>query len=212
MALDEGAVLVQLSRAVFVSFLAERPKALQIYLEQGVSRLWRVANFMLSDYLAVELPHGQAPRSGNGEVQAAPAPQPPSAPQSRPRSPPPQALAHKSAPSNTAAAMDAAAAPNAGRSRPRTPAPTADLFNRQLAALEDHQGTFPAPPHLQRPGGDAHSAQDGHSAAASSRRSAALSTEPSFRVDLPADASAEGQKSTGGGSADASGHGNKPSE
>jgi hypothetical protein len=56
MALDEGAVLVQLSRKVFVSFIAENPKALQIYLEQGVSRLWRVANFILSDYLALDLP------------------------------------------------------------------------------------------------------------------------------------------------------------
>jgi hypothetical protein len=58
MALHEGAVLVQLSREVFVSFLAERPKALQIYLEQGLARLWRVANFILSDYLDLELPTG----------------------------------------------------------------------------------------------------------------------------------------------------------
>ena len=71
MALHEGAVVVQLSREVFVAFLAERPKALQIYLEQGVARLWRVANFILSDYLDLELPGGGPSFSATGEAPGA---------------------------------------------------------------------------------------------------------------------------------------------
>lgn len=72
MALDDGAVLVQLSRALFLAFLASRPNALQIYLQQGVARLWRVANFILSEYLSLPMPltatppstaqHGEQPR------------------------------------------------------------------------------------------------------------------------------------------------------
>lgn len=56
MALEDGAVLVQLSRALFLAFLASRPNALQIYLQQGVARLWRVAKFILSDYLNLPMP------------------------------------------------------------------------------------------------------------------------------------------------------------
>lgn len=63
MALDDGAVLVQLSRALFLAFLASRPNALQIYLQQGVARLWRVAKFILSDYLNLPLPLTAAPPS-----------------------------------------------------------------------------------------------------------------------------------------------------
>lgn len=63
MALDDGAVLVQLSRALFLAFLASRPNALQIYLQQGVARLWRVAKFILSDYLNLPMPLTAAPPS-----------------------------------------------------------------------------------------------------------------------------------------------------
>lgn len=55
MALEEGAVLVQLSRALFLAFLASRPNALQIYLQQGVARLWRVANHLIN-YLNLPTP------------------------------------------------------------------------------------------------------------------------------------------------------------
>lgn len=61
MALEDGAVLVQLSRALFLAFLASRPNALQIYLQQGVARLWRVAKFILSDYLNLPMPLTAAP-------------------------------------------------------------------------------------------------------------------------------------------------------
>ena len=67
MALDEGAVLVQLPRAVFLAFIADHPKTLQVYLEQGLSRLWRVANFILSDYLALQLPSASGTLSSGGE-------------------------------------------------------------------------------------------------------------------------------------------------
>lgn len=56
MALGDGAKLVQLSRSLMFLFLTKRPSALYIYLQQAMSRLWRVANFMLSDYLQLPPP------------------------------------------------------------------------------------------------------------------------------------------------------------
>ena len=56
MALGDGAKLVQLSRSLMVLWLTKRPHALYMYLQQAMSRLWRVANFMLSDYLQLPPP------------------------------------------------------------------------------------------------------------------------------------------------------------
>lgn len=56
MALGDGAKLVQLSRSLMFLFLTKRPAALYTYLQQAMSRLWRVANFMLSDYLQLPPP------------------------------------------------------------------------------------------------------------------------------------------------------------
>jgi hypothetical protein len=56
MALGDGAKLVQLSRSLLFLFLTKRPSALYTYLQQAMSRLWRVANFMLSDYLQLPPP------------------------------------------------------------------------------------------------------------------------------------------------------------
>ncbi|KAK9814559.1 hypothetical protein WJX72_007850 [[Myrmecia] bisecta] len=53
--LDEGAVLVQISRALFMEFIVAKPRTLQIYLHKAIARLWRVAHFVLSDFLNLSL-------------------------------------------------------------------------------------------------------------------------------------------------------------
>ena len=50
-ALERGAKLQRISRNVFLQFVSRRPLSLQIYLEQAVSRLWRVSSFMVHDFL-----------------------------------------------------------------------------------------------------------------------------------------------------------------
>lgn len=55
MALDEGCTMVQLPRPLFMAFVRSHPQALLLYLQQGLARLWRVAHFMLSDFLALTL-------------------------------------------------------------------------------------------------------------------------------------------------------------
>ena len=69
MALEDGAVLVQLSRALFLKFIVEHPSALQIYLQQAIARLWRVAHFVLHDYLNLPLT-SILPRSANEDFSA----------------------------------------------------------------------------------------------------------------------------------------------
>lgn len=66
MALGDGAKLVQLSRSLMFLFLTKRPSALYIYLQQAMSRLWRVANFMLSDYLQLPPPLMCTPNTAQG--------------------------------------------------------------------------------------------------------------------------------------------------
>ena len=50
-ALQHGALLARVSRAQFLEFVVERPEVLALYLQQGIARLWRVAHFVLSDFL-----------------------------------------------------------------------------------------------------------------------------------------------------------------
>ena len=52
-ALEEGAVLVEISRELFIDFVSEKPRALQVYLQQAIARLWRVAHFVLNDTLGI---------------------------------------------------------------------------------------------------------------------------------------------------------------
>eukprot|EP00798_Chlamydomonas_sp_ICE-L_P019927 gene19927-26631_t len=47
--------LMQVSRSLFFEFVRAHPRALLLYLQQGLARLWRVAHFMLSDYLQLQL-------------------------------------------------------------------------------------------------------------------------------------------------------------
>ncbi|EIE18912.1 patatin-domain-containing protein, partial [Coccomyxa subellipsoidea C-169] len=61
-AMEEGATLVNVSRDLFMSFIAAKPRTLQIYLHKAMARLWRVAHFVLSDFLALSL--DQMPAGG----------------------------------------------------------------------------------------------------------------------------------------------------
>ncbi len=47
--------LSQVSRQRFVDFISAHPRALLLYLQQGLARLWRVAHFTLSDFLQLQL-------------------------------------------------------------------------------------------------------------------------------------------------------------
>lgn len=60
MALGEGALLVQISQRLFLDFIAAKPRTLQIYLQKAMARLWRVAHFVLTDFLDMALPASAA--------------------------------------------------------------------------------------------------------------------------------------------------------
>eukprot|EP00983_Pelagomonas_calceolata_P062628 1147371-Pelagomonas_calceolata.AAC.2 len=46
-----GLSVSQVPRGLFLSFVHSHPRALLLYLQQGLARLWRVAHFTLSDFL-----------------------------------------------------------------------------------------------------------------------------------------------------------------
>ena len=86
-ALGEGATLVQVSRELFMAFVAAKPRTLQIYLHKAIARLWRVAHFTLTDFLSLSLeqfPAGDAragaPRGPLVGALHAPAPAAPDSP------------------------------------------------------------------------------------------------------------------------------------
>jgi lysophospholipid hydrolase len=58
-ALEEGAMLVEISRELFMEFVTQKPRALQVYLQQAIARLWRVANFVLNDTLQIPQSKGR---------------------------------------------------------------------------------------------------------------------------------------------------------
>ena len=58
-ALEEGAVLVEISRKLFMEFVIQKPRALQVYLQQAIARLWRVASFVLNDTLRIPQSKGK---------------------------------------------------------------------------------------------------------------------------------------------------------
>ena len=53
-AMSDGAKVVRVSQSVFLDFVQKHPHTLQLYLQQAIARLWRVAQFSLIDFL--ELP------------------------------------------------------------------------------------------------------------------------------------------------------------
>ncbi len=68
--------MVQLPRRVFMDFVASHPRALMLYLQQGLARLWRVAHFMLSDFLSLTL-HKTPPGEPQQQQQQAVSGKPP---------------------------------------------------------------------------------------------------------------------------------------
>ena len=50
-ALESGAKLQRVTRSIFMQFVSRRPLALQTYLEQAISRLWRVSSYMVHEIL-----------------------------------------------------------------------------------------------------------------------------------------------------------------
>ena len=73
----EGCRLVVVSRQLFLTFVAAHPRSLHTYLTQAIARLWRVAHFVLADYLGLpraaqeRLPLGPGGASQNGDTAAA---------------------------------------------------------------------------------------------------------------------------------------------
>ena len=73
----EGCRLVVVSRQLFLTFVAAHPRSLRTYLTQAIARLWRVAHFVLADYLGLpraaqeRLPLGPGGAAQNGDTAAA---------------------------------------------------------------------------------------------------------------------------------------------
>jgi lysophospholipid hydrolase len=73
----EGCRLVVVSRQLFLTFVAAHPRSLHTYLTQAIARLWRVAHFVLADYLGLpraaqeRLPLGPGGATQNGDTAAA---------------------------------------------------------------------------------------------------------------------------------------------
>ena len=66
--MEHGARLVRIRQDALFAFIRKHPRALETYLQQAVARLWRVAHFVLIDFLG--LPRGaagDAVRLGGGE-------------------------------------------------------------------------------------------------------------------------------------------------
>ena len=52
-AMEDGARVVRVSQSVFLDFVRRHPHTLQLYLQQAIARLWRVAQFSLIDFLGM---------------------------------------------------------------------------------------------------------------------------------------------------------------
>jgi len=62
-AMNNGVKLVRIRQDVLFAFIKKYPRTLQVYLEQAIARLWRVARFTLRDFL--ELPRDEG---GEGDL------------------------------------------------------------------------------------------------------------------------------------------------
>ncbi|GIL77851.1 hypothetical protein Vretifemale_7327, partial [Volvox reticuliferus] len=63
MALESGCLLVNVPRDLFMEFVHSHPRALMLYLQQGLARLWRVAHFVMADFLQLQLYRPKLPGS-----------------------------------------------------------------------------------------------------------------------------------------------------
>ena len=50
---DDGARLVRVKQATLMEFIRAHPHTLETYVQQAVARLWRVAHFVLVDFLGL---------------------------------------------------------------------------------------------------------------------------------------------------------------
>jgi lysophospholipid hydrolase len=65
----EGARLVRIGQKELFAFIAKHPRTLETYVTQAVARLWRVAHFVLVDFLGLPKPAaGDAVRLEGGAV------------------------------------------------------------------------------------------------------------------------------------------------
>ncbi|GLC44977.1 hypothetical protein PLESTB_001747900 [Pleodorina starrii] len=71
MALESGCLLVNVPRELFMDFVHSHPRALMLYLQQGLARLWRVAHFVLADFLQLQLYRPKPPGSALAAETAA---------------------------------------------------------------------------------------------------------------------------------------------
>eukprot|EP00898_Chlorokybus_atmophyticus_P004975 jgi/Chlat1/5479/Chrsp36S05433 len=54
MSMEESTTLLCVPRALFLRFIAEKPHTLDLYLRQAIARLWRVAHFVVMQYLMLQ--------------------------------------------------------------------------------------------------------------------------------------------------------------
>ena len=59
-AMKNGAKLVRIRQDVLFAFIRKHPRTIQVYLEQAIARLWRVARFTLRDFLELPRDEGDA--------------------------------------------------------------------------------------------------------------------------------------------------------
>ena len=57
---DQGAKLVRIGQKELFQFIDKHPRTLETYVTQAVARLWRVAHFVLVDFLGLPKPQGDA--------------------------------------------------------------------------------------------------------------------------------------------------------
>ncbi|KAK3255714.1 hypothetical protein CYMTET_35114 [Cymbomonas tetramitiformis] len=68
-ALEEGAVVVRVTRKLFLDFIMKHPQVLHLYLQQAIARLWRVAHFVLNDFLQMRRKRGVCSERQHPRVQ-----------------------------------------------------------------------------------------------------------------------------------------------
>ena len=65
--MKNGAKLVRIRQDVLFAFIRKYPRTIQVYLEQAIARLWRVARFTLRDFLELPRDEGCAEHLSPGQ-------------------------------------------------------------------------------------------------------------------------------------------------
>lgn len=69
-ALEQGCLLVQVPRALFIRFVENNPRTLLVYLQQAMARLWRVAFFTLHDFLQLKMEGSRKPAAAAHQLSS----------------------------------------------------------------------------------------------------------------------------------------------